>query len=274
MKKIRDAVIGYVRVSTLDQVKDGTSLERQEEQIKAYGLLKGIPNIEFIYDRGVSGYKSSRPGFQKLISRCSQDVRMVIVYDLSRLSRSVRDTLSFVEGVLGTNGIEFVSLQNDIDTTTPMGRMFLTISAAFNQLYRDEISFKTKAAMSHKRNQNEKTGGVIPFGYSLVDAKRLIPHSHEMETVKHIHTLRASGLSLRDIVSDLQTKGIKTKTGREKWNPKVVKQILDRQLEELLSDGTIIDSEKDHALGEVGTALAFTQKATKQTTGVLNEKSN
>lgn len=274
MKKIRESVIGYIRVSTIDQVKDGTSLERQEEQIKAYCLLKGIPKIDFIYDRGVSGYKSTRAGFQELIARCSKDVRMVIVYDLSRLSRSVRDTLAFVEDVLGKNGVEFVSLQNDIDTTTPMGKMFLTFSAALNEFYRDEISFKTKKAMSHKRNQKEKTGGAIPFGYSLVDAKRLIPQANEMETVKHMHTLRASGLSLREIVADLQTRGIKTKTGREKWNHKVVKQILDRQMEELLSDANIIDDEKDYALGEVGTALAFTAKVTKQTTGVLNEKSN
>ena len=175
MKKSRDKVIGYVRVSTQEQVRDGVSLEMQEERIRAYCTLTGLDNLEIISDRGVSGFKASRPGFQKLITRCFKDAKMVIVYDLSRLSRSVRDTLAFVEDVLGKHGVEFVSLQNDIDTTSPMGKVFLTISATFNQFYRDEISHKTKAAMSHKRSRKEKTGGVIPFGYALVDQKRLMP---------------------------------------------------------------------------------------------------
>jgi len=272
MKKNKDKVIGYVRVSTQEQVREGVSLERQEAQIMAYCTLKGLSGLEIISDKGVSGCNASRHGFKKLISMCSKDVRMVIVYDLSRLSRSTKDTLIFIEDTLGKQGIEFVSLKNDIDTTTPWGKMFFTITAAFNQLYRDEISFKTKAAMCHKRSRQEKTGGVIPFGYSLVGLKRLIPHQGEMETVRLIHKLRGSGLSLRDIVEELQTKGIKTKTGREKWNPKVVKQILDRQLEELLRDGSIIDSEKDKALSEVGTAISFAAQVNNPMIGVLNEK--
>jgi site-specific DNA recombinase len=254
-------VVGYIRVSSQGQVADGESLERQEEKIRAYCSLKGISDVDIIADRGISGFKSSRPGFQKLISMCSsKEVRMIIVNDLSRLSRSVRDTLAFVEDVVNKYGVEFVSLQNDIDTTSPMGKAFLAISAVFNQLARDEVSMKVKNMWAHKRSKNEKTGGCIPFGYSLVDSKRLVPLPEEQETVKHIHDLRASGHSLRDIVSDLHGKGIKTKTGREKWNPKIVKQILDRQLNELAIDATLTDTEKNIAFAEVGSALSFTDK--------------
>ena len=254
-------VIGYIRVSSQGQVVDGESLERQEEKIRAYCSLKGITDVEIIADRGVSGFKSSRPGFQRLISLCSsKEARLIIVNDLSRLSRSVRDTLAFVEDVVNKHGVEFVSLQNDIDTTSPMGKAFLAISAVFNQLARDEVSMKVKNMWAHKRSKSEKTGGCIPFGYSLVDSKRLVPLPGEQATVKHIHDLRASGHSLREIVANLHDKGIKTKTGLEKWNPKIVKQILDRQLDELAVDESLTDVEKNIAFAEVGTALSFTDK--------------
>jgi site-specific DNA recombinase len=254
-------VVGYIRVSSQGQVADGESLERQEEKIRAYCSLKGITDVEIIADRGVSGFKSSRPGFQRLISMCaSKEASLIIVNDLSRLSRSVRDTLAFVEDVVNKHGVEFVSLQNDIDTTSPMGKAFLAISAVFNQLARDEVSMKVKNMWAHKRSKSEKTGGTIPFGYSLIDSKRLVPLADEQATVKHIHDLRASGHSLRDIVSNLHDRGIKTKTGREKWNPKIVKQILDRQILELAGDSSIDDIEKDIAFAEVGTALSMTDK--------------
>lgn len=249
-------VVGYLRVSSLEQTKDGVSLERQAEQIKSYCSLKGLSNLKFISDKGLSGYKASRPGFQQLLNLCkSKQVKMVIVYDLSRLSRSVRDTLAFIEDIIHKYEIEFVSLQNDIDTTSAVGKAFLGISAIFNQLYRDEISEKTKEALRHKRSNGEKTGGIIPFGYRLVGDSRLIAFPEEAQTIKHIYKLRKQGLSLREIVYRLHVQGIKTKTGKEKWNPKVIKQILERQVLEITHDTEISDRDKDYVLEDAVGAL-------------------
>jgi site-specific DNA recombinase len=257
-------VVGYIRVSSLEQANDGISLERQADQIKAYCALKGIKDFKLISDKGLSGFKSNRPGFQELLELChSKQVKMVIVYDLSRLSRSVRDTLAFVEDVIQKRGIQFVSLQNDIDTTTPMGSAFLRINAVFNQLYRDEISFKTKEALRHKRGKGEKTGGVIPFGYRLVGESRLVPLPKEIEIIRHIHQLRKKGFSLREIIGTLESKGIKTKTGKDKWNPKVVRQILERQLLEITHDPEISDQEKDCLLEDVVGAIYETKRIKK-----------
>jgi len=252
--------IGYIRVSSLAQSLDGESLERQEEQIRAFCNRKGIKDLQIIADRGLSGFKSSRPGYQELIRQClSKEVAIVIVYDLSRLSRSVRDTLAFIEDVVQKYGIEFASIQNDIDTTSPMGKAFLGFTAIFNQLYRDEIAFKTKAALRHKRSKGEKTGGVVPFGYKLVDDYRLMSLQGEMQTIKYIHTLRERGHTLRDIVAKLHHKGIKTKTGLEKWNPKVVKGILERQVFQITTDQTISNRKKDELLQDVTGALFDTE---------------
>lgn len=259
-KKQIGQAVGYLRVSSLEQAKDGVSLDRQAEQIKAYCALKGIRNLKIISDKGVSGFKSNRPGFQKLLQLCmTKQVKMVIVYDLSRLSRSVRDTLAFVDDVIHKHDIEFVSLQNDIDTTTPMGKAFLGISAIFNQLYRDEISFKTKEALKHKRTKGEKTGGVVPFGYRLVGDTRLVGLPGEMDTIKKIHQMKKQGLSLREIVAKLYDKGIKTKTGKEKWNPKVIKGILERQIKLITFDPKLPDKVKDEVLEDAVGALYDTE---------------
>jgi site-specific DNA recombinase len=246
------------------QVSDGESLERQEEQIRSFCARKGIRDLEIIADKGMSGFKSNRPGFQRLIQLCaSKQVKMVIVYDLSRLSRSVRDTLAFIEDDIQKNGIEFASIQQDLDTSTPMGKAFLGFTAIFNQLYRDEIAHKTKAALKHKRSKGEKTGGVVPFGFNLVGESRLTPAPGETDTIRYIHQLRRKGLSLREIVVELHSKGIKTKTGLSKWNPKVVKSILERQITEITSDPTIPDQEKDHLLEDVAGALYDAQDLSK-----------
>ena len=254
----RSKVLGYIRVSSASQVADGESLERQEEQIRAFCARKGIQdgNLEIIADKGVSGFKSSRPGFQRLIQQCEAgDVAMVVIYDLSRLSRSVRDTLAFVEDQIQKNQIEFASIQQDLDTSTPMGKAFLGFLAVFNQLYRDEIAFKTKAALKHKRGKGERLGGTIPFGYSLVEGSRLQAAPEELQTIRFIHRLRRQGMSLRAIIAELHRNGIKTKTGKEKWSPQVVQEILRRQISAITHDPTLPDATKDAILSDVAAAL-------------------
>jgi site-specific DNA recombinase len=255
-------VYGYIRVSSAGQALDGESLERQQEQIRAYCSLKGHPQPEIIADEGVSGFKSEREGFQTLIKLCkTKQVGIVIVYDLSRLSRSVRGTLEFIEDVVHKNGIEFVSLQNDIDTTTPMGKAFLAISAVFNQLYRDEISYKTKEALKHKSSKGEKTGGTTPFGFSIVDGFKLQPQPDEIDTVRQIYSLRRQGLSLRQIARELEQLGVKTKTGLTSWNPKVLKGILEKQIHQITTSEDLLDEQKDELLEDVVGALIDTERA-------------
>lgn len=194
---------------------------------------------------------------------------MVVVYHLDRLSRNVRDTLSFVEDVIQPNGVEFVSIQHDIDTSTPIGKAFLGFSAIFAQLYRDEISFKTKAALRHKQAKGEKIGGLVPFGYCLVDGFRLAPKPGEIEVLREMHHLRGTGLSLREIIRVLEARGIPTKTGKKKWNPKMVRQILARQVLEISHSLTLSDGKKDHVLQDaMGALFAIPEVVTAESEAV------
>ena len=249
-------VIAYIRVSTLGQAEDGESLERQASRIRAYCEAKGLAEPEIICDEGISGFKSNRAGFQRLVALCeSRQVKTVLVYDLSRLSRSVRGTLEFIEDTINKNGVEFISLLNDIDTSSPSGKAFLGITAIFNQLYRDEIAHKTKEALSHKRAKKEKTGGTVPFGFELVDGVRLIPKPEEFAVVRQLQVWRRTGLTLREIVGMLEKSGIPTKTGRGAWQPRVVMRILDRTANLICQDVDLTDEQKDTKLHEVQGAL-------------------
>lgn len=259
--------IGYIRVSSQEQAKDGVSIDRQEAQIKAYCALKGIEGLEIIADRGASGFKANRPGFKKLLELCKAgQVSVVIVYDLSRLSRSVRNTIEFFDEVVGKRGVEFVSLKETIDTTTPMGKASLAMISIFNELYRNEISYKTKSALGHKKKNGEKTGGVIPFGYSLINGRYLMPLPGEQATIKTMHSLRAAGYSLREIVAQLAERGIKTKTGGAKWDHRTVREILDRQYTDVCMDHSISDEEKNPLLEEIGDSLSLTEAISKKKT--------
>jgi DNA invertase Pin-like site-specific DNA recombinase len=217
--------IGYIRVSSLEQVEDGESLKRQEEQIRAYCKMKEIESVEVIADRGISGFKSNRPGFQRLVELCkAKEVSTVIVYDLSRLSRNVRTTLEFIEDIIVKNNLSLISLRESIDTESAAGKAFLTISMVFAQLFRDQISERTKAAIQHKKSKMERTGGHLPYGFAEKNGK-LIPLEQEQQVIALVNELRDKGYSLTRIVAELHQRRIPAKNGG-RWYAQTVKNIL------------------------------------------------
>lgn len=114
----------YIRVSTDSQAEEGYSIDAQKEQLSAYCVSKGIRDYEFYIDGGWSGSNIDRPEMQRLIEDVNRDrISHVIVYKLDRLSRSQKDTLYLIEDVFNPHGVDFVSLNESMDTSTPMGRL-------------------------------------------------------------------------------------------------------------------------------------------------------
>ena len=88
--------VGYVRVSTQKQSEEGISIEAQESKIRAYCELKGIEISEVIIDAGISGKGVNRAGYQKVLELCEQGkIDAIVVYSLSRFSRSTRDSFGY-----------------------------------------------------------------------------------------------------------------------------------------------------------------------------------
>jgi len=229
----QNKIIGYVRVSSMAQVVDNESLPRQIEQIKNYCRLKELAEPEIIADEGVSGFKSNRPGFQKIVTLCkSKQVKVLIAYDLSRLSRSVRATLEFIDEAITKNDVELVCLKQSIDTSTASGKAFLAISSVFAQLYRDEISEKMKNAWKYKRQHNEKCSGYLPYGYD-VHGKQLVLNAQEQAVIQLILSLKDSGRTYYQIAKALEEQDIKSKTGKSHWNTNTIANIVQRHSQQL-----------------------------------------
>jgi DNA invertase Pin-like site-specific DNA recombinase len=155
----------------------------------------------------------NRPGLQDALNDCRKGSALV-VYSLSRLARSTRDTLD-ISDRLSKAGADLVSLSEKIDTTSAAGKMVFRMLAVLAEFERDQISERTSAALQYKKTQGEKTGGGIPYGYTLAaNGVDLHPDPVEQEVVRQAKQLQTSGLSLRKIAAELQRRGFNARNGQ------------------------------------------------------------
>jgi DNA invertase Pin-like site-specific DNA recombinase len=189
--------VGYIRVSTEDQAREGISLDTQKAKIEAYAAINDLELLGIIRDEGASGKDLEREGMAKLLDLVeSGKVEAVIVYKLDRLSRRTLDTLSLTES-FESKGIAFHSISEKVDTKSATGRFFLTIISALAQMERDMIAERTKDALAHKRQKGEWTGRV-PFGFRM-ENNRLVEDPEQIKVIQKAKRLRRSGKSLREI---------------------------------------------------------------------------
>jgi len=164
----------YIRVSTEEQVKQGISLEAQEEALKNYANALGYEILEIYRDEGKSAKDIKG---RKAMTRMLADAQMrkfqaIFIYKLDRFSRSLRDLIETIEK-LKDWGIDFVSLQDKIETTSASGKLMFHIISAFAEFERNVTGERTKFAMDKKA----RDGGLVsraPFGYKI-ENKNLIP---------------------------------------------------------------------------------------------------
>lgn len=142
-------IIGYARVSTNDQ-----SLDVQREAIKQYA--KELDEDYDIYEEKESGGKTNRAQLKNAI-RAAQDGNKFVVYKLDRLARSTKQLYETTE-TLTKKGVEFVSLSDNMDTTTSTGRAMFGMLAVFAEFERDIIRERTKAGLESAKRQG-RTGG-------------------------------------------------------------------------------------------------------------------
>src|SRR5664280_2088883 len=160
--------VGYIRVSTEEQAREGISLDNQKAKIEVYCELNDLNLVKIIEDAGKSGKDLNRDGIQSLLGMIkARAVDAVVVYKLDRLSRRVKDTLTLMD-LIEKKSVAFHSITERIDTKSAMGKFFLNIMASMNQWERDTISERTKDALQMKIGKNERAGQ-IPYGWYLAD---------------------------------------------------------------------------------------------------------
>lgn len=163
----------YIRVSTLEQAKEGYSIAAQRERLTAYCVAQGWTDFKFYVDEGVSAKDTNRPELKHMLADVkSGKINMILVYRLDRFTRSVRDLYNLLE-MLEKHKCSFKSATELYDTSSAMGRMFIGLVALLAQWETENLSERVKMALEEKVSGGERVGG-IPYGFDLSEDEKLV----------------------------------------------------------------------------------------------------
>lgn len=230
MRSTRDKerAYGYIRVSTDEQVHEGLSLELQEDRVIAYAKAQNLELIEVIRDEGLSAKDLNRPGLQRVLELIrGGEAETLLVLRLDRLTRRTRDLLWLVEDVFEKTNTRLLSLSENIDTQSAMGKYFLTNFGALAQMERELISERTKAALAMKKKKGEPVGKPA-LGFRMENGERVVEED-ELALVKKIKSWRKRGTSYGKIAKRLNREGPMPKRGKE-WYASSVRYICKNKL--------------------------------------------
>lgn len=189
----------YVRVSTDIQV-DGYSIDEQLERLEKYCDAHSWTIYNKYIDPGYSGSNIDRPAMLRLIKDAREKkIDVVLVYKLDRLSRSQKDTLYLIEEEFLPNGVDFISMSENFDTSTPFGRAMIGILSVFAQLEREQI--KERLAMGHIGRAKAgywHGGSNVPIGYDFIDGK-LVINEYEALQIRLIYKMFLDGETIHGI---------------------------------------------------------------------------
>jgi site-specific DNA recombinase len=223
----------YCRVSTEEQAERGTSLATQEERCRAHVQAQGWSLVEVFVDAGESGTKNSRPALDRLMSACRRgEVEAVVVTKLDRFGRSNRH-LSNALGDLDEMGVRFVSLSEQFDTSTPMGKGMLAISGVFAEIEHATIRERMMLGKRAIKKQGYWSGGRVPFGFCAVadgSHKRLVVDDYNAETVRMAAALIVDqGCTSHEVAQRLTGLG-RQPAKAKRWDHMLVRHMLRRPI--------------------------------------------
>jgi DNA invertase Pin-like site-specific DNA recombinase len=216
VKPVRCAI--YTRVSTdhgLDQ--EFNSLDAQYDAASAYIKSQAHAGWNLIRSRyddgGYSGGSTDRPDLQKLLEDIrSRKIDVIVVYKVDRLTRSLADFAKLVE-LFDAHGVSFVSVTQQFNTTTSMGRLTLNVLLSFAQFEREVTSERIRDKIAASKRKGLWVGGTLPFGYEMKDGKIAIIEE-EAELVRLIFRRYLELGSVNELVRDLKERNMRTRTKR------------------------------------------------------------
>lgn len=189
----------YIRVSTEEQALHGFSLKAQEEALKNYSSALGYGLFKIYRDEGRSAKDiKNRPAMQELLSDAEKkSFGAIFIYKLDRFSRSLKDLILTIDK-LKLWGVDFISLQDKIETASASGKLMFHIISAFAEFERNIIGERTLFGMKRKMEE----GGAVtkpPFGYVMVDKQLDIDKEKAPQVRALFHEFAGGGVSLNSL---------------------------------------------------------------------------
>ena len=184
----------------------------QEARITQWADANGYRLTGIFRDEGISGMREDRKGLADALASLRKG-GVLCVYSLARFGRSTSHGLRLADD-MSKAGISLVSLSEDIDCTTPAGKLHFRMMFCLNEFERDQLAARTSAAMQFKRSKNELVGAV-PYGKKLAeDGVKLLDEPGEQAIITLERELKNSGHSLRAVGRELAALGHFSRNGK------------------------------------------------------------
>ncbi len=239
----------YIRVSTEDQVNvyEG-SLDSQKHRIEEFVQYKNRQSkgwgeiVEYYVEEGVSAGTANRPMYQKIMSDIRKGkVNLILVSDLTRLSRNLLDFCNLIHE-LEKHHASYLSMKEQFDTSTPIGRMMVYIIIALGQFEREQTSERVAINCHSRALRGLVNGGPAPLGFDKHPEKPglLIPNESEAEVVRTIFKTFLEEGSRAKAVQRLHALGIRPKRTSKKAKEKVAPDWTVQTLGSLLENSAYI----------------------------------
>ena len=220
----------YVRVSTQEQFKEGFSVPAQLERLKAFCQSQGWEVYKEYVEEGESAKDLNRTKLKQLLKDVKKgNFDIVLVYRLDRLTRSVMDLYELLR-TFDEHKVAFRSATEVYDTSTAMGKLFLTLVAALAQWERENLGERVKFGMHQMIDEGKKPGGHSAYGYDFDNNFNCKIIEHEAAIVQHIFRWYCDGFGYRGIANRLNIllqsdKKYKPRLADE-WNHNSIRDIL------------------------------------------------
>lgn len=215
----------YVRVSTTSQLEEGYSIEEQKAKLESYCDIKDWHVYKVYTDGGFSGSTTDRPALEQLVQDAQRKLfDTVLVYKLDRLSRSQKDTLYLIEDIFLKNNIEFVSLLENFDTSTPFGRAVIGLLSVFAQLEREQIKERMQLGkLGRAKSGKSMMWAKTSYGYDYdKETGSMSVNEYEALAVKEIYASYLAGMSITKLRDKMNADYPK----KPAWNYRIIRNIL------------------------------------------------
>lgn len=229
-------LVGYTRVSSEQQAREGASLAAQSERLQAFAIAHCFELVGIEEDAGISGKvaPADRPGMARALEMVHKgEADGIVALKLDRLSRSTRDVLDLVENC-DQHGWRLISVSENLDSGSASGRLVITILGALSQMEREVTGERTTFALESIARQGRGRSRFVPFGWrsprggienEAGDDRRLVPHCQEQAALTRILKLREEGYGARRIASALEGTNPRS---RRPWTSSGIASILRR----------------------------------------------
>lgn len=238
-------ICSYLRVSSVSQ-RDNTSIETQRKKVDGFcSYNEHILIKEFVDDAKSGSNTIKRPDYNLMMQFLRDnrnEIDAIVVYKADRIHRSIKNLMTMIDELQELE-IEFISLTESFDTSTPQGRLFLQMLGSFSEFERAIINERTQSGRVTKAENGDYAGGRVPLGYRIENDQFLIDEE-EAYVVKDIFKKRSKGMSTVKIAKEHNISRQKvsyilkneTYTGKFSYDGKREKNKINLQVPAIISD--------------------------------------